>query len=301
MKIDIKEWRDAVVHTTPAPAAATAAPSDEEIIADMEARGWKYMDEEERTDIIKSFRTLFARYGQIPATSAEQCGVCSGLGWIGGQGGTPCTYCDPVAAQVSAAEPVAYADKVAFEQAMKAGKGCDVWPTRGDGERETIALFLAAPVAASEEPWKPLWDDIMSVAESKGTPTAARMKEWAWQLQRLAAQVHPIQWPTMPPSKGQSHVLFEDGYAEGWAKCSAECQKAAANGNALTPAEEDQQMFNWMIAEECRVETLPLGNGNRYRVHWPDCGECGEWQSEWFTSPCEAIRAAMQPTTGSEE
>jgi hypothetical protein len=28
-----------------------------------------------------------------------------------------------------------------------------------------------------------------------------------------------VQWPTMPPSKGQSPVLFEDGYAEGWAKC----------------------------------------------------------------------------------
>lgn len=73
-------WRDTEhieaqpLYTHPTPPAQTsgqAAPSDEEIIADMEARGWKYMDEEERTDIIQSFRVLFARYGQAPAASAE--------------------------------------------------------------------------------------------------------------------------------------------------------------------------------------------------------------------------------------
>lgn len=37
-----------------------------------------------------------------------------------------------------------------------------------------------------------------------------------------------IQWPTMPPSKGQSPVLFEDGYAEGWAKCLDACKAALA-------------------------------------------------------------------------
>ena len=31
-------------------------------------------------------------------------------------------------------------------------------------------------------------------------------------------------WPVMPPSRGQSHVLFEDGYAEGWAKCLDACK-----------------------------------------------------------------------------
>jgi hypothetical protein len=34
-------------------------------------------------------------------------------------------------------------------------------------------------------------------------------------------------WPEMPPSKGQSPTLFEDGYAEGWARCLQECQKVA--------------------------------------------------------------------------
>ena len=43
-----------------------------------------------------------------------------------------------------------------------------------------------------------------------------------------AAEVNSFQWPVMPPSKGQSPVLFEDGYAEGWAKCLEECQRAVA-------------------------------------------------------------------------
>ena len=44
----------------------------------------------------------------------------------------------------------------------------------------------------------------------------------------VAAQAQPIQWPVIPPPKGQSPVLFEDGYAEGWAKCLSECQRAVA-------------------------------------------------------------------------
>ncbi|MGK0556119.1 hypothetical protein [Bordetella bronchiseptica] len=41
-----------------------------------------------------------------------------------------------------------------------------------------------------------------------------------------------IQWPTMPASKGQSPVLFEDGYAEGWAKCMDECRRAVSQASA---------------------------------------------------------------------
>lgn len=37
-----------------------------------------------------------------------------------------------------------------------------------------------------------------------------------------------VAWPVMPPSKGQSPVLFEDGYAEGWAKCLEACRAALA-------------------------------------------------------------------------
>jgi len=76
------------------------APSDEEIIADMEARGWKYMDEEERTDIIQSFRVLFARYGQAPAASA-----CVGCEGKPAPENDPCAVCGKPAAS---AEPVAW-------------------------------------------------------------------------------------------------------------------------------------------------------------------------------------------------
>ena len=45
------------------------------------------------------------------------------------------------------ARPIAYADKIAFESAMKVGKGCDVWPTAGDYAqrtgREVVELFAA--------------------------------------------------------------------------------------------------------------------------------------------------------------
>jgi hypothetical protein len=50
-------------------------------------------------------------------------------------------------------QPVAWADRIAFESAMRAGKGCDVWSTAGDYTqrtgREVIALYTqpAAEVA----------------------------------------------------------------------------------------------------------------------------------------------------------
>jgi len=46
-------------------------------------------------------------------------------------------------------EPAGYADKIGFESAMKAGKGCDVWPVKGDYEARTgralIALYPTPP------------------------------------------------------------------------------------------------------------------------------------------------------------
>lgn len=53
-------------------------------------------------------------------------------------------------------EPVGYADKIAFESAMQVGKGCDVWPVKGEYEartgRELIALYTSPPTI------KPLTD-----------------------------------------------------------------------------------------------------------------------------------------------
>ena len=54
-------------------------------------------------------------------------------------------------------EPDAFADKIAFEEAMKSGKGCDVWPTASDYEARTgrtlIALYTSPPAS------KPLTDE----------------------------------------------------------------------------------------------------------------------------------------------
>ena len=44
-----------------------------------------------------------------------------------------------------------------------------------------------------------------------------------------------VAWPVMPPSKGQSPILFEDGYAEGWAKCLDACKAALATASTAQP------------------------------------------------------------------
>lgn len=52
--------------------------------------------------------------------------------------------------------PVAFADKIAFEGAMRAGKGCDVWPTAGDYTQRTgrklVALYTRPPAAEPAQP-----------------------------------------------------------------------------------------------------------------------------------------------------
>ena len=62
-------------------------------------------------------------------------------------------------------EPAGYADKIAFESAMKVGKGCDVWPVKGDYEARTgralIALYTSPPTLslAQRKPWVGLTDE----------------------------------------------------------------------------------------------------------------------------------------------
>ena len=58
--------------------------------------------------------------------------------------------------------PNAFADKIAFEEAMKFGKGCDVWPTASDYEARTgrtlIAIYTSPPAS---KPWVELTDEEM--------------------------------------------------------------------------------------------------------------------------------------------
>ena len=51
-----------------------------------------------------------------------------------------------VQAAIEQLRPLAWADAVAFESAMKAGKGCDVWPTAGDYEQRTGRKLVALAV-----------------------------------------------------------------------------------------------------------------------------------------------------------
>lgn len=77
-----------------------------------------------------------------------------------------------------------------------------------------------------------------------------------------------INWPTMPPSKGQSTVLFEDGYAEGWAKCSEACHAAVeaallapqqAEGWVMVPVEPTREMIDaaWDFAGGKHITEAP--------------------------------------------
>lgn len=64
-------------------------------------------------------------------------------------------------------------------------------------------------------------------------------------------------WPVMPPSKGQSPILFEDGYAEGWAKCLAACQEREA---ALAAQQAGQGEALKRAAYEIEQQAARLGS-----------------------------------------
>jgi hypothetical protein len=65
---------------------------------------------------------------------------------------------------------------------------------------------IAALTAALAEPSKPLGFQVRRAIKAED------------ELQTLRESLSSL---IMPPSKGQSPVLFEDGYAEGWSKCHA--------------------------------------------------------------------------------
>ena len=72
----------------------------------------------------------------------------------------------------------------------------------------------------------------------------------------------PVAWPTMPPSKGQSPVLFEDGYAEGWAKCLSACK-------SLFPAQQPQaEVVHHKPVRVCHIKDVACSEAA------VKCGEC---------------------------
>lgn len=100
----------------------------------------------------------------------------------------------------------------------------------------------------------------------------------------------PVQWPTMPPSKGQSPVLFEDGYAEGWAKCMDECRRAVSQASA--PVADERGLLPCPFCGSEAFETFKTDDDGirRHSVHCkdPNCG--GQTRDRHF-SEAKAIAA----------
>ena len=74
------------------------------------------------------------------------------------------------------------------------------------------------------------------------------------------APAQPVTWPTMPPSLGQSPVLFEDGYAEGWAKCLQSIQDLFASTPSPQAAQQAPQVIRATNGAEYRLSA----DGNSY-------------------------------------
>lgn len=114
-------------------------------------------------------------------------------------------------------------------------------------ERGRRAALASAPVADERAAFAAAFtketgielcaDGTFSNADDRQTYETA---QWAWNTRAALASApvsNPIQWPTMPASKGQSPVLFEDGYAEGWAKCMDECRRAVSQASSPVAGE----------------------------------------------------------------
>ena len=70
------------------------------------------------------------------------------------------------------------------------------------------------------------WSALEIVAIRKYGADTFRAGRLAASAPVAPTQPETFQWPEMPPSKGQSPVLFEDGYAEGWARCNSDFRRA---------------------------------------------------------------------------
>ena len=64
-----------------------------------------------------------------------------------------------------------------------------------------------------------------------------------------------LTWPVMPPSKGQSPVLFEDGYAEGWAKCDSQYRALLAAAPSV-PEQAEQPAVAGPVARALEASYL---------------------------------------------
>lgn len=158
------------------------------------------------------------------------CLTCDDHGWIGGpsfyepdEGGEPCPDCTSSPAAPAAAERAPVADeRAAFKKCHAAIIKAISSIARTDGpdtrKEDDPELLYRSPVM----------DEVVRIRGALDEYSAALAS---------ATVARAIQWPTMPASKGQSPVLFEDGYAEGWAKCMDECRRAVSQASAPVAGE----------------------------------------------------------------
>jgi hypothetical protein len=108
------------------------------------------------------------------------------------------------------------------------------------------------------------------------------------------AGMEPVKWPTMPPSKGQAPVLFEDGYAEGWAKCLSMCKAAIAPS---APAEAKDAVRAEPVADDLRkLKFVYRVLGNYAHAPVPDRADAYVMVRELIDSTWNRGRAIEAPT-----
>lgn len=91
-----------------------------------------------------------------------------------------------------------------------------------------LSTYVMDTARLEQNVWEPIFtkDELPGIIARGYCAEANKHKEMDSDLvQAIADEVFAAQpataAPVMPPSKGQSSVLFEDGYAEGWAKCQS--------------------------------------------------------------------------------
>lgn len=121
-----------------------AAPAQEQVRELLRDCRWRIVNKDTSTDdyrrldkpVVERIDAMLAAPAQEHDVSQEQKGIFP-------------DYAAP------AQTPVAWADKIAFQDAISKGKGCDVWPSPGDYEKRTgrdlVALCYATQVRRSAD------------------------------------------------------------------------------------------------------------------------------------------------------
>ena len=89
-----------------------------------------------------------------------------------------------------------------------------------------------------------------------------------------------------------AYVLDASGeYADKQVQGAFNVWQAALQSPEVQALRKDAERLDFMISEECQIQSLSTPNEVRHRLSWPDYGEA---QSEWFINPRAALDAAME-------